>query len=113
MMPDSISPTNPITKVRPLMKKSVSNIVLFASLLTLAGLFITPSARAQADDTAKKEKAEKKAKRDAEELKKYDKNGNGKLDDDEKAVMKADQEKAKAEKAEKKERKEKKKEGGE
>ena len=37
-------------------------------------------------------------------LKKYDKNGNGKLDPDEEAARKADQEKARAEKKAKKEK---------
>lgn len=113
MKSDSISLLIRRTTSNLPMKKPASKVVLFTSLLALAGLFVTPVVRAQGDDAAKKEKAEKKAKREAEELKKYDKNGNGKLDDDEKAALKADQEKAKAEKAEKKEKKEKKKEGGE
>lgn len=86
------------------MKKTTSKLVLFTSLLALAGLFATPVVRAQGDDAAKA-KAEKKAKRDAEMLKKYDANHDGKLDDAEKAAMKADQEKAKAEKKEKKDHK--------
>ena len=57
------------------MKKPASKIVLFTSLLALAGMFTVPAVRAQGDD-ASKAKAEKKAKRDAENLKKYDKNGN-------------------------------------
>ena len=48
---------------------------------------------------------EKKAKRDADNLKKYDANKDGKLDDAEKATMKADMDKAKAERMEKKEKK--------
>lgn len=64
------------------------NILLITSLM-VAGMFTTPALRA-ADD-----KAEKKAKREAANLKKYDKNGNGKLDADEEAQMKADQAKAK------------------
>jgi spore coat protein CotF len=64
------------------------NILLITSLM-VAGMVTTPALRA-ADD-----KAEKKAKRDAANLKKYDKNGNGKLDPDEEAQMKADQAKAK------------------
>jgi uncharacterized glyoxalase superfamily metalloenzyme YdcJ len=87
------------------MKKLASKTILFTSLLALAGLFATPVVRAQADDAAKK--AEKKAKKEAADLKKYDKNGNGKLDPDEEAAMKADMEKAKAEKKEKKEKKDK------
>jgi hypothetical protein len=88
------------------MKKTVPKIILFTTLLALAGLFVTPSVRAQADDAAKKEKAEKKSKREAENLKKYDKNANGKLDTEEEAAMKADMERAKAAKKEKKEKKE-------
>jgi hypothetical protein len=93
-------------KCCPHMKKTASKIILFTTLLALAGLFVTPAVRAQADDMAKKEKAEKKSKREAENLKKYDKNANGKLDADEEAAMKADMEKAKAEKKEKKGKKE-------
>lgn len=84
------------------MKKLTSKLVLFTSLLALAGMFATPVVRAQGEDAAK---AEKKAKREAEMLKKYDANKDGKLDDAEKATMKADQEKAKAERAAKKEKK--------
>lgn len=51
---------------------------------------------------ADKDKDEKKSAKDAELLKKYDKNGNGKLDPDEVAAMKADQAKARAEKERKK-----------
>lgn len=86
------------------MKKLTSKLVLFTSLLALAGMFATPVVRAQGDD-ASKAKAEKKAKREADMLKKYDANKDGKLDDAEKATMKADQEKAKAERDAKKEKK--------
>lgn len=51
---------------------------------------------------ADKEKDEKKSAKEAELLKKYDKNGNGKLDPDEVAAMRADQAKAKSEKERKK-----------
>ncbi len=81
------------------MKKISSKITLLASVLAVAGMFTVPAVRA-ADDA---EKAAKKAKRDAENLKKYDKNANGKLDADEEATMKADMEKAKAEKKKKSE----------
>jgi uncharacterized protein involved in copper resistance len=84
------------------MKKLTSKVTLLASLLAVAGMFVVPAVRA-ADDAAAK--AEKKAKRDAENLKKYDKNKNGKLDEDEIATMKADQEKMKAEKKAKAEKK--------
>ncbi len=79
------------------MKKLSSKITLLASILAVAGMFTVPAVRA-ADDA---EKAAKKAKRDAENLKKYDKNANGKLDPDEEAALKADMEKAKAEKKKK------------
>jgi hypothetical protein len=81
------------------MKKLSSKITLLASVLAVAGMFTVPAVRA-ADDA---EKAAKKAKRDADNLKKYDKNANGKLDADEEAKMKADMEKAKAEKKKKSE----------
>ena len=81
------------------MKKLSSKITLLASILAVAGMFTVPAVRA-ADDA---EKAAKKAKRDADNLKKYDKNANGKLDADEEAKMKADMEKAKAEKKKKSE----------
>ena len=89
------------------MKKLASKLTLLAGALAIACMFTVPVVRAQ-DDAAAKAKAEKKAKREAEILKKYDKNGNGKLDPDEEAAYKADQEKAKAERKEKKEKKEKK-----
>jgi hypothetical protein len=74
------------------MKKSASKITLILSVLAMAGAFIVPSAMAQDD------KAAKKAKRDAEMLKKYDANKNGKLDPDEEKKMKDDQAAAKAKK---------------
>jgi hypothetical protein len=88
------------------MKKLASKLTLLVGVLAIACMFTVPTVRAQ--DDKEKAKQEKKAKRDAEILKKYDKNGNGKLDPDEEAAYKADQEKAKAEK--KKEKKEEKKE---
>ena len=51
-----------------------------------------------AREAAAVESAAKKAKREAANLKKYDKNGNGKLDADEEAQMKKDQAEAKAKK---------------
>lgn len=83
------------------MKKLTSKITLLASLLAVAGMFTVPAVRA-ADDAEKA--AKKKAKQEAD-LKKYDKNGNGKLDPDEEAALKADVEKAKAEKKKKAEEK--------
>lgn len=81
------------------MKKLSSKITLLASVLAVAGMFIVPALRAADDDATK---AAKKAKKAAADLKKYDKNGNGKLDPDEEAALKADVEKAKAEKKKKK-----------
>ena len=78
------------------MKKLASKLILIASLFAVACTFAVPTVQA-ADDA---EKAAKKKKEEAE-LKKYDKNGNGKLDDGEKAVRDADVAKAKAEKAKK------------
>jgi hypothetical protein len=85
------------------MKKPASKLTLIAGLLAIACTLTVPAVRAaddKKDDPAVK--AEKKAKRDAEMQKKYDKNQNGKLDPDEEAAMKADMEKAKAEKKKKK-----------
>ena len=84
------------------MKKLTAKITLLASVMAVAGFFTAPALRAQTDDAAAKTKAEKKAKREAEILAKYDKNHNGVLDPDEKAAYEADQAKAKAEKKEKK-----------
>ena len=81
-----------------LMKKLTSKLTLLASVLAVACMFTVPAVRA-ADDA---EKAAKKAKKEAADLKKYDKNGNGKLDPDEIEAMKADQAKMKAEKEAKK-----------
>jgi len=73
------------------MKKLSSKITLLASVLAVAGMFTVPAVRA-ADDAEKAAKKKKKAEAD---LKKYDKNGNGKLDPDEEAALKADVEKKK------------------
>lgn len=74
------------------MKKPATKLTLILSMLALSGAFIVPVAQAQDD------KAAKKAKREADMLKKYDANKNGKLDADETAKMKEDQAKAKAKK---------------
>jgi hypothetical protein len=79
------------------MKKPASKLTLIASMLAVACMMTVPAVQA-ADDA---EKAAKKAKKAAADLKKYDKNQNGKLDPDEEATMKADVEKAKAEKKKK------------
>jgi hypothetical protein len=84
------------------MKKPTSKITLLACLLAVAGMFAVPAVSAQPTDAEKA--AKKKAKAEAD-LKKYDKNGNGKLDPDEEAALKADVEKAKAEKKKKAEEK--------
>lgn len=80
------------------MKKPASKLTLILSLFAVVCTFTVPAVRA-ADDA---EKAAKKAKKAEADLKKYDKNGNGKLDPDEEAALKADQEKAKSEKKKKK-----------
>ncbi|MSU22329.1 MAG: hypothetical protein EXS32_00730 [Opitutus sp.] len=80
------------------MKKLSSKITLLASVLAVACMFTVPAVRAADEAT----KAEKKAKRDADNLKKYDANKDGKLDEKETAAMKADQDKMKAEKDAKK-----------
>jgi outer membrane biogenesis lipoprotein LolB len=79
------------------MKKPASKLILIASLFAVACTFTVPVMRA-ADDA---EKAAKKKKKEEADLKKYDKNGNGKLDPDEKAALDADVAKAKAEKKKK------------
>lgn len=84
------------------MTKITSKITLLASLLAVAGMFLAPAVRAADDDATKAEKKKKKAEAD---LKKYDKNGNGKLDPDEEAALRADVEKMKAEKKKKAEEK--------
>lgn len=79
------------------MKKPASKLILIASMFAVACTLTVPALRA-ADDDAKAEKKKKKMEAD---LKKYDKNGNGKLDPDEEAALKADVEKAKAAKKKK------------
>lgn len=79
------------------MKKPASKLLLIASMFAVAFMF-TVSAQAQPTDA---EKAAKKKKKEEADLKKYDKNTNGKLDPDEKAALEADVAKAKAEKKKK------------
>src|SRR5215208_4700324 len=86
----------------PPMKKPAPKLTLIAGMLAIACMLSIPAVRAADDKKDDMTKAEKKAKRDAENLKKYDKNANGKLDPDEEAALKADQEKAKNEKKKKK-----------
>ena len=80
------------------MKKLSTTATLLASVLALACMFTVPSVKADQNKDEAAAKAERKAKRDAENLKKYDKNGNGKLDADEEAAMKEDRAKMKAKK---------------
>ena len=67
------------------MKKLSSKITMLASILAVAGMFTVPAVRA-ADDAEKAAKKKKKAEAD---LKKYDKNANGKLDPEEIAILAA------------------------
>ena len=76
------------------MKIPASKLILAASLFAVACAFTLPTVQA-ADDA---EKAAKKKKKEEADLKKYDKNANGKLDPDEKAALEADVKKAKEKK---------------
>ncbi len=86
-------------------------ITLCTTLLALgaAAVVFCPVTRAADDEVKETAAAARKAKRE-KELEKYDANHDGKLEADEKAVEKADKDKAKAEKkeaaAEKKKKKE-------
>jgi hypothetical protein len=86
-------------RLRSLMKTPASKFILAASLLAVVCAFTVPAIRA-ADDA---EKAARKKKKEEADLKKYDKNGNGKLDPDEEAARQADMKKAKDEKKKKEE----------
>ena len=81
------------------MKPPASKLILIASTLAMACLFTVPAANAASDDA----KAEKKKKKAEADLKKYDKNANGKLDPDEEAALKADTQKQKNKKQKKNE----------
>ena len=72
--------------------------VWIAGVLAIACMLTVPVASAASDDA----KAEKKKKKMEADLRKYDKNANGKLDPDEEAARKADVEKQKSEKKRKK-----------
>ena len=76
------------------MKSPASKLTLIAGVLAMACMFTVPVVNAASDDA----KAEKKKKKAEADLKKYDKNANGKLDPDEEAALKADVEKQKSEK---------------
>lgn len=80
------------------MKKPASKLTLIAGMLAVACLFAVPAVNAASDDA----KAEKKKKKAEADLRKYDKNANGKLDPDEEAALKADVEKQKTERKRKK-----------
>ena len=87
-----------LSKLCAPMKTPASKFILIASLFAVACTFAIPTVQA-ADDA---EKAAKKKKKEEADLKKYDKNANGKLDPDEEAARQADMAKAKAEKEKKK-----------
>lgn len=80
------------------MPKLTPKLVLLAGALAVAGVFTIPLVQAAEKSAAEKAEAKKK---DAENLRKYDRNRNGKLDPDEEAQLKADRQKAKAEKKKK------------
>jgi len=80
------------------MKKPAYKLTLIASMLAIASVMTVPALRAADADA---DKAAKKAKKEAADLAKYDKNGNGKLDPDEEAMRKADADKKKEEKKKK------------
>ncbi len=111
------------------MKMPASKFTLAVSALALACLFTVPSVysaeksstrsssqksstgvekstskSANKSATAASKAAEKQMRED-ENLEKYDKNGNGKLDPDERAAMRADQEKSKSKKSPKSKKK--------
>jgi hypothetical protein len=84
--------------------KRTPQLILFLGVLTAAGLFLTTRILAADEkDRGAKSKREDHGSRDRggqslvdeETLRRYDLNANGKLDPDEDAAMKADQEKAK------------------
>jgi capsule polysaccharide export protein KpsE/RkpR len=74
-------------------------LILIAGMLAATCLLTVPVVQAASDDA----KAEKKMKKAEADLRKYDRNANGKLDPDEEAALRADVEKQKAEKKKKKE----------
>lgn len=76
------------------MKRLNPKLVLFASAAALAFFAVGPVVRA-ADGKSKSGGESERKKPDAETLRRYDRNSNGKLDPDEEAAMKADQERAK------------------
>jgi hypothetical protein len=89
------------------MKIPTLKLIVASSLVALGTLLIVPALRAS--DEKPDTPAERKAHREAELLRKYDANHDGKLDDTEKSVRKADKEKARAEREAKKHEREEKK----
>jgi hypothetical protein len=81
------------------MKTPTVKLMVVTGLIALASALVIAPVRA-AD--AKEDAAERKARREAEILKKYDADHDGKLGAEEKAARKADREKAKAEREAKK-----------
>ena len=78
----------------PPMTRTPIKLALIAGVLLLLGAFALPALRA-AEQRKGGAAQEEPKKRGDDSLRKYDKNGNGRLDPDEEAAMKADQEKAK------------------
>jgi hypothetical protein len=78
------------------MKRLNPKLVLLASAAALAFFAVGPVVRA-ADGKSKSGEGSPGKKHDDETLRRYDRNSNGKLDPDEEAAMKADQERAKNE----------------
>ncbi len=76
-------------------KRFIQLCTTLAALVAVAFVFTPAMTAAEKSDAAAK-----KAKQDQENLEKYDRNRDGKLDDEEKAAMKADQERIAAEKKE-------------
>jgi hypothetical protein len=68
------------------MKNPASRRTLFAGLIAVACIVTVSVLRAASDDAA----AEKKKEKDQADLRKYDRNANGKLDPDEEAARRAD-----------------------
>lgn len=80
------------------MKRSTPKLVWFAGACVLAFLVAGPLARAASDKSKSGDGNSEKRKHNDETLQRYDRNANGKLDPDEEAARKADQERAKQQK---------------
>ncbi len=79
------------------MKIKSSKLIVFSTLLAMICAFAVPAIRAQ-EAAAPEAPAKKEHKPSAKDLEKYDTNKDGKLDDAEKAAMKADKAKHKKKK---------------